>query len=309
MANQQDIEETYDYMDELFRLTIGENADITCALYNGDFSKSLAQAQKDKHDYILDAIHFKAGSRVLDIGCGWGPMLKAVKERGVRAIGLTLSRKQAEACQRSGLEAYVMNWKDISVDTFGKFDSIIAMGVLEHACSKDEYLAGKQDQIYDHFFHLCHKLLPEGGRIYVQTHMWGKNAPECSRISIQAEKGSNEYLVAIIEKFYPGSWLPTEEQILRVAQPYFELISDNNGRLDYIETMEQWDRIWNWANTGKFLSSNLSLPKLLAVSKLLPRVLTDRDFRYKLEMLRASYHKECFRREIMDHQRMVFQKR
>ena len=309
MANQQDIEETYDYMDELFRLTIGENGDITCALYNGDFSKSLAQAQKDKHDYILDTIHFKADSRVLDIGCGWGPMLKAVKERGGHAIGLTLSRKQAEACQRSGLEAYLQDWKDITVETFGMFDGIISVGAFEHFCSKEEYIAGKQDANYEQFFRLCHELLPAGGRLYLQTMMWGKNAPECSQVSLQAEKGSNEYLVAIIEKFYPGSWLPTEEQILRVGRPYFELISDNNGRLDYIQTMEQWDRIWNWANAGKFLSSKLSFSKLLAVCKLLPRFLTDKDFRYKMEMFRASYHKECFRREIMDHQRLGFQKR
>src|SRR5215472_11703502 len=141
MANQQDIEETYDYMDELFRLTIGEN---------GDFSKSLAQAQNDKHDYILDAIHFKPGSRVLDIGCGWGPMLKAVQERGGHAVGLTLSRKQVEACKRSGLEAHLQDWKDITVETFGTFDGLISVGAFEHFSSKEEYLAGKQDQIYEH---------------------------------------------------------------------------------------------------------------------------------------------------------------
>jgi cyclopropane-fatty-acyl-phospholipid synthase len=309
VANRRDIENTYDYMDELFRLTIGENADITCALYNGDFSKSLVQAQEDKHDYILDAIRFKAGSRVLDIGCGWGPILKVVKERGGHAIGLTLSPKQAEACKRSGLEAYVQDWKDIAVASFGAFDGIVSVGAFEHFCSKEEYLAGEQDQIYEHFFRLCHELLPAGGRLYLQTVMWGKNVPECANVSLQAKKGSNEYLLAVLEKFYPGSWLPYgENQILRVARPYFELISDNNGRLDYVETMEQWDRAWNWNRSGKFIFSKFSFPKVLAVSKLLPHLLIDRDFRYKAEMLRGSYHKECIRREIMDHQRLVFEK-
>ena len=60
MATQQDIEATYDYMDEIFRLTFGDHGDITCALYNGDFSKTLEQAQHDKHDYILQSLHFKA---------------------------------------------------------------------------------------------------------------------------------------------------------------------------------------------------------------------------------------------------------
>jgi len=121
MATRDQIEATYNYMDEVFRVSLGEHGDLTCALYHGDFSKTLEQAQQDKHDYILDAIHFQSGSQVLDIGCGWGPILKAVKERGGQAIGLTLSTKQAETCTRGGLEAYVKDWKEISVDTFGPY--------------------------------------------------------------------------------------------------------------------------------------------------------------------------------------------
>ena len=309
MANQQEIEETYNYMDEVIRFSFGENADITCALYNGDFSKSLRQAQKDKHDYILDGIHFKPGSRVLDIGCGWGPMLKAVKERGGHAIGLTLATKQVEACTRDGLEAHLMDWKDMSVDTFGTFDGVVSVGAFEHFCSVEEYVAGTQDQVYDHFFHLCHELLPAGGRLYLQTMMWGKNAPPYSSISQEAEKGSNEYIIALLGKFFPGSWLPFgEEHILRVAEPYFELISDNNGRLDYIETMEQWGRLWNFT-LSNFKYPNFSFPKMLAVAKLVPRFLTDEDFRSRMELLREGYDKECFKRELLDHQRMIFQKK
>ena len=309
MANQQEIEETYNFMDEVIRLSFGENADITCALYNGDFSKTLKQAQKDKHSYILDGICFKAGSRVLDIGCGWGPMLKVVKEGGGYAIGLTLSTKQVEACMRDGLEAYLMDWKDMSVDTFGTFDSIVSVGAFEHFCSVEEYLTGKQDQIYDHFFRLCHELLPAGGRLYLQTMMWGKNAPPYSSISLEAEKGSNEYILALLGKFFPGSWLPFGEgHILRVAEPYFELISDNNGRLDYIETMEQWGRLWNFT-LSNFKYPNFSFPKLFAVAKLAPRFLTDEDFRTRMELLRKGYDKECFKRELLDHQRMFFQKK
>ena len=82
MATRQEIEETYNYMDEICRLSLGESADITCAMYNGDYSKTLEQAVKDKHEYILNGINFKAASRVLDIGCGWGPILKVLKDRG-----------------------------------------------------------------------------------------------------------------------------------------------------------------------------------------------------------------------------------
>jgi cyclopropane-fatty-acyl-phospholipid synthase len=309
MANQQEIEETYDFMDEIFRLSFGDNADASCAMYNGDFSKTLEQAQKDKHDFILEAINFKQGSRVLDIGSGWGPILKTVKERGGHAIGLTLSTKQAEACRRNGLEAYLKDWKDISVDTFGKFDGIVSLGAFEHFCSIEEYLAGKQDAIYDHFFHLCHELLPEGGRLYYQGMTWGRNAPDYKDISLNAKKGSDEYIVAIVEKFYPGSWLPYgEAQIARVAKPYFEEIYYSNGRLDFIETMEQWDKAWNFS-LSNLRPQYFSSRKLLALAKLAPRLLIDKDFRYQREFLHNSYNKECFKRELIDEERMVFQKK
>src|SRR6266567_7838758 len=260
MANQQEIEETYNFMDDVFPLSFGENADLTCAMYNGDFTKTLAQAQKDKHEYILKGINFKASSRVLDIGCGFGPILKVVTERGGHAIGLTLSAKQAERCKRSGLEAYVKDWKDISLDTFGTFDGIVSVGAFEHFCSVEEYLAGKQEAVYDQFFRLCHDLLPQGGRLYLQTMLWGKHAPDYQSISLNTKKGSNEYILAVLEKFYPGSWLPLgEEQIIRVAKPYFALISDNNGRLDYMETMNQWQR-----------ATQLSFSKAFAIIKTLP---------------------------------------
>ena len=104
-------------MDEIFRLSLGETGDLTCAMYNGDFSKTLAQAQRDKHPYVLDALNVHTGFRMLEIGCGWGPMLKAAEQRRGHGVDLTLSTKQAEACIHNGLEAHVRDWKDISVGT------------------------------------------------------------------------------------------------------------------------------------------------------------------------------------------------
>ncbi len=309
MATREDIEETYDFMDEIFRVSFGEHADLTCAMYNGNFSKTLSQAQRDKHEYILDGICFKPGFRVLDIGCGFGPVLKAVKERGGQGIGLTLSRRQAEVCKRAGLEVYVQDWKDITVDTFGPFDGIVSVGAFEHFCSPEEYLAGKQDAIYDHFFRLCHDLLPDCGRLYLQTMMLGRNAPEYQNISLQAEKGSNAYIAAIAKEFFPGSWLPFgEEHILRVAAPYFEQVSHNNGRLDYLQTIGEWSKVWNFT-LANFKDPRARLARLFVVAKLVPRFLTDKQFRRRTEFLRKGYDKECFGREIIDHQRMVFQKR
>jgi cyclopropane-fatty-acyl-phospholipid synthase len=308
VADQRDIEDTYDFMDEVFRVSFGENADLTCALYDGDHSKSLLQAQRDKHEYILTSIQFEPGFRVLDIGCGFGPVLKAVREHGGEGIGLTLSRKQAAACQRTGLEAHVMDWKDLAVDTFGGFDAVVSVGAFEHFCSVDEYLAGRQDAIYESFFRRCHELLPPNGRLYLQTMMLGKNFPGFQKLSLGAERGSSAHILAVAREFFPGSWLPSgEAQILGAANSYFRLVSRKNGRLDYIQTMRDWGKHWN------FTLSNLRPPyftvaKCFAMAKLVPRFATDAGFRRKTEFIRKGYDQECFRRELADHERMVFEK-
>ena len=53
MGTQKDIIFTYDDLDQLWRISLGEHADISAAYYNGDYSKSLKQAQRDKHEWIL----------------------------------------------------------------------------------------------------------------------------------------------------------------------------------------------------------------------------------------------------------------
>lgn len=299
MGTQAQMEATYNYMDEYFRLSLGENADIDGAWFDGDYSKTLEQAQEDKHEYVLQMLHFRPGARILDIGSGWGPFLKAAKERGGHAVGLTLSTKQAEACRRGGHEVYIKDWKDVTVDTFGKFDGIVCIGAFEHFCSKEEFDAGKQEEIYEHFFRLCHDLLPEDGRVYLQTASWGRNAPKFEDISVKAKKGSNEYVVAYLMRFYEGTWPPlSKEQLVRVASPYLKLISSKNGRKDYIETLNQWGKR-NYA---------FSFPKLIAFVKMMRYFLIDPNFRYKLHCLLGGYSKVGFRREIFDHERIFFEK-
>jgi cyclopropane-fatty-acyl-phospholipid synthase len=298
LASRAQIETTYNFFDEMFRRTFGETADMSCAWYDGDFSKTLAKAQQDKHEFVLDALAVIGGSRVLDIGCGWGPILSAARTRGADGVGLTLASKQAASCRGRGLDVRIMDWKDVTPDKLGRFDAVVSIGSFEHFCSLEEYREGKQDTIYDHFFQLRRDLLPARGRLYLQTAMWGKNLVRVKTIDVTAEPGSDERILAVLTKFWPGTWLPYgEEQLLRVSAPYFRPVSMNNGRLDYIKTMDEWAEVksFSWA-------------KLFASIKLLPQALTDPDFRYRIEEVRGAYQKEAFKRELVDHQRIVFEK-
>lgn len=299
MASQREIQRTYDFMDRIVRLSLGECPDLSCAFYNGDYSQTLEQAQQAKHAYILEAVRLKPGMRLLDIGSGWGPMLRAARDHGAHAIGLTLSPKQAMACRRHGLEVYLRDWKTIARGEWDGFDAIVSIGAFEHFCSPEEHLRGEQDAIYGRFFELCRQLLPEGGRLYLQTMVWGKNAPRYDALSLRAPKDSAEYLLALLEKLYPGSWLPYgADQIVRNADG-FTLVSANSGRQDYIATMREWGA----RNMRRTALRNPSLRASLSA-----RYVVSRDFRYQVESLTRGCNRICFEREIMDHQRMVFER-
>ncbi len=297
MASQKDIELTYDYMDELFRKRIGQNADISCAWYENDFNLTLEQAQLAKHEFILDNIGCKEGDRILDIGCGWGPLLKVIRDHGAEGIGLTLSPAQAQACKESGFTVYIKDFKEALINEFGKFDGIAGVGCFEHLCSVKEKKEGKQDAVYDHFFKSCRELLKPGGRLYMQTMAWGKRVPEPEEMDVTAPKLSDSWVLGHLSKYYPGSWLSNgKEHIEKCAAPYFTLVYAGDGRLDYVQTLKEWGN----------KVAGFSLEKLKYTIKILPRYLTDQDFRYQITSFRYSCNRLCFERDIMRLPRLVF---
>jgi len=300
MAGKKDLDFTYTTIDKIFRLSIGETADYSGAKYDGDFSLTLEEAQKAKHRYIADSLGIEKGSKVLDMACGWGPFCRYVsEERGATSIGLTLSEGQAEACQKNGINVLVKDCRYVTPEDFGTFDAISCIGGLEHFCSVEEWQEGKQEQVYRDFFHTLSNLLPVGGRFYMQTMTFSKNMINYEDLDVNAEKGSAAHVMALMVKEFPGSWLPYgPEMVIRNAAPDFKLISQESGRLDYIETIKQWRK--------KFRKFNLQ--KYWLYLSLIPRYITDKEFRHQVAVFRISPNKVCFEKEIMDHFRLVFEK-
>jgi len=299
MANRQDLDYSYSTIDRIFRLSIGENGDFSGARYNGDFSLTLEEAQRAKHEFMSDSLRIKKDSKVLDMGCGWGPFLNFLKEIGAQGIGLTLSKGQLEACRKNGLEVYNKDCRNVTPEDFGLFDAVVCVGAFEHFCSIEEWQKGKQQQIYNDFFHTVYQLLPQGARLYLQTMTFGENMIDYNDMDINAPKGSPPHLLALMVKQFPGSWLPYgQDMILKNASPYFKLISSSSGRLDYIETIYQWRQ-----RLRKF-----NLKKYLLYLSLLPKIFTNREFRHRVDVFRISPNKLCFEKKIMDHYRMVLEK-
>jgi cyclopropane-fatty-acyl-phospholipid synthase len=302
MSNRRDLDFSYTLTDRIVRLSLGELTDFSGAKYDGDFTLSLEEAQHRKYEYIAEQIGIEQGRRVLDVGCGWGPLLNFIRSRGGEGVGVTLSSGHEAACRRHGFEVRLCDARQIERETFGPFDAVAGLGLMEHICSPEEFRAGRQDEVYRKFFARLAKLLPDGGRLYLQTCVYGRNMIPVERAIEAVEtvppRDSDAWYLALLSRQFPGSWLPFgQEQITRCAEPHFRLVSHSNGRLDYIETIHQWN-----SRIGA-----RSLRKTLFKLTLLPHWLTSAAFRLAFTS-DVSAHKVSFERELLDHHRLVLQK-
>jgi cyclopropane-fatty-acyl-phospholipid synthase len=299
MADRDDLEFTYSLIDRIFRLSLGELADFSGAMYDGDFTLSLEEAQRRKHEFVAGQIGIGRGRRVLDLGCGWGPLLHFVRSRGGAGVGVTLSSAQVAACRRHGLHVHLHDARAVTVDSFGAFDAVASLGAFEHFCSPEESRAGRQEEIYADLFARMASLLPDGGRLYLQTMVFGRNMVPLDEVDIHAPRDSDAFHLALLARQFPGSFLPTgQEQIVRSAGEHFSLVSGTSGRLDYIQTIAEWRR--------RFAAR--SPAKTLVKLRLVPRWLTSPDFRRAFTS-GVSANSVCFERELLDHRRLVFEKR
>ena len=298
MAVREDLEFTYSLTDRIFRLSLGELGDFSGAKYDGDFSMPLEQAQRRKHEYVAEQIGIGPGRRVLDLGCGWGPLLAFVRDQGGSGVGVTLSSAQLETCRRHGLEVHLKDAREVNRDSFGPFDAVASLGAFEHFASPEDQRAGRQDEIYRDLFENVASVLPDGGRFYLQTMVFGRNMIPVEEIDIDAPRDSDAWYLALLAHQFPGSCLPFgQEQIVRNAEPHFRLVSSESGRLDYIETIRQWRRRFG----------ERSLKKTLLKARLVPRWLTSQEFRLAFTS-GVSANSVCFERELLDHFRLVFEK-
>jgi cyclopropane-fatty-acyl-phospholipid synthase len=298
MADRTDIDFSYTLTDRVIRLSLGDLADFSGAKYDGDFSLTLDQAQRRKHEYVAEQLGIEPGQRVLDLGCGWGALLNYFRSIGATGVGVTLSSAQLEACRRHGLDVHLHDAREVTRETFGEFDAVASLGAFEHFCSPEDHEAGRQDDIYRRLFEHVAGLLPDKGRFYLQTMVFGRNMIPVEEVDRHAPRGSDAWYLAMMQTAFPGSFLPFgQEQVIACAEPDFRLVSSVSGRLDYIETIRQWDmrtEAWN---------PRMALLKL----RLLPRWLTDSNFRFAFTSGDSS-NSACFERELMDHYRLVFEK-
>jgi cyclopropane-fatty-acyl-phospholipid synthase len=269
--DQEAISHHYDVSNRFYEWVLGPSMAYTCAVYPTD-DASLEEAQWTKHDLVARKLGLQEGMRLLDVGCGWGGMvMHAARHYGVRALGVTLSRKQAEWAQKkiaeTGLsdlaEVRHLDYRDVSESGF---DAVSSIGLTEHIGGAA--LPSYVKSLYD-------KLRP-GGRLL--NHCITR--PDNTRPA--PVKGFfNRYVFPDGELLGPGFILSA------IHDNGFEVRHEENLREHYARTLtawcanldEHWDdavaevgeeraRVWRLYMAGSRLGfeiNNIQLHQVLAV--------------------------------------------
>jgi cyclopropane-fatty-acyl-phospholipid synthase len=150
----------YDVSNTFYEMVLGPSLTYSCAVWHDD-TTTLEQAQANKHELICRKLALEPGMRLLDVGCGWGSMLlHAAQHHGVHAVGVTLSKPQAELA-RDRIAAHGLDGKvevrhaDFRDVDDGPYDAISSIGMFEHVGLSE----------LDAYFRRCHALLRPEGRL------------------------------------------------------------------------------------------------------------------------------------------------
>lgn len=224
------IENHYGTGNDYFALWLGETMAYSCALWDdNDPNQSLDDAQMAKIVHHCDESHARDGNRVLDIGCGWGGVMRhLVDHYNVNSVtGLTLSESQAEWVNNSGdkrIESRLESWKDHKPN--GPYDAIISIGAFEHfaklGMSTEEKIAA-----YREFFLKCHSWLGCRGWISLQTVAYGNSL-------------TKDFDQFISTEIFQETDTPKLHEIFAGCERLFEVVRLRNDRDHYRRTLRMW---------------------------------------------------------------------
>ncbi|OBF55317.1 cyclopropane-fatty-acyl-phospholipid synthase [Mycobacterium sp. 852002-50816_SCH5313054-b] len=234
-ASPAAIQHHYDVGNDFYALWLDPTLCYSSALWDGD-NDTLLAAQTRKLDFIAAGARARQAHRVLDIGCGWGALLRRLIDNyGVQqAVGLTLSEAQASHIGRDEhdrIDVRVQNWIDHRPET--TYDAIVSVGAFEHFA--DMGMSRTQRvEAYREFFARCADWLPLGGRLALETTIKGNNT-RMSRSTVRD-------LLFIIDRIFPESEIPWLSEIIEASERRFELVEIRNSPHDYARTCREWHR-------------------------------------------------------------------
>ena len=221
----------YDVSNRFYELVLGPSMTYTCACFPSE-AAALEQAQEHKYDLVCQKLALQPGQRLLDVGCGWGGMVRhAVRNYGVTALGVTLSAEQAawastkikELDLQDRAEVRHLDYREV---TEGDFDAISSIGLTEHigVANYPAYFGFLRDKLKPHGRLLNHCITRQNNRL--------------------ARTG------AFIDRYiFPDAELTGSGRIITAMQDAgWEVQHEENLRLHYAMTLAAWNHnlIENW---------------------------------------------------------------
>jgi cyclopropane-fatty-acyl-phospholipid synthase len=217
-------ERHYDAGNDLFEKMLDPHMVYSCGYWKE--AKNLQQAQEDKMEMICHKLMLSPGMKVLDIGCGWGGLVRyAAHKYGISAVGLTVSREQAALAQKrcAGLpvEIRLQDYRE----TEGVFDAVVSVGMFEHVGYKN----------YRMFMRIVRHCLKDQGLFLLHTIASNDSVRHC-------DPWFEKYI-------FPNGTLPSIKQMGDAMENHFIMEDWHNIGVDYDRTLLAWyenfERSWH----------------------------------------------------------------
>jgi cyclopropane-fatty-acyl-phospholipid synthase len=211
--------EHYDLGNDLYEAMLDPYMTYSCGYWPG--TDDLATAQEAKLDLICRKLGLQPGMRLLDVGCGWGSLMRfAAAHYGVECTGLTVSKQQAEWGQvrARGLPVRFefADYRQFKLDGRERFDRVASVGMFEHVGQRN----------YGDYFQVARRCLRDDGLFLL--HTIGKNH-------------SGGVIDPWIERYiFPNGSVPSVAEIASASEPFFVIEDWHNFGADYDRTLMAW---------------------------------------------------------------------
>jgi cyclopropane-fatty-acyl-phospholipid synthase len=225
--SRKNIHAHYDLGNAFYELWLDSTMNYSSALFQGDFSLSMQEAQHAKVRRALKATDVTQGSRVLEIGCGWGALAEmATMEMGAHVTGVTLSTEQLAFANAR------MKWNgkadqaDLRLQDYRDIDD----GPYDAVCSI-EMIEAVGQEYWPTYFQAISKLLKPGGKACVQSIV-------IDDALFDRYVKSTDFIQQYI---FPGGCLPSPTEFRRQAElAGLKVIDELKFGPDYAETLRRW---------------------------------------------------------------------
>jgi cyclopropane-fatty-acyl-phospholipid synthase len=230
----EDVQAHYDISNEFFGLFQDPTRTYSCAYYERD-DMSLEEAQIAKIDLALGKLDLRPGMTLLDVGCGWASVMKrAVEKYDVNVVGLTLSRNQCALGQEILNEIDTDRSRRVLLRGWEEFDEpvdrIVSIEAFE-AFPKSRYKA---------FFDMCYRLMPDDGRMVLQTIM-GHPLKRWPEMGIPITMSDLKFMRFIAKEIFPGGSVPCDEDVVEYAgNAGFTVELLDTMTPHYVRTLDTW---------------------------------------------------------------------